>query len=81
MKKILLLMPIFLFAGLSSSYPFKQGYKEGMIIKQSLFGKFLNQKEVYNKCLNAYKKDSNDKVIKNNKNLFLKGCKEALSGF
>ena len=79
MKKIFLLLPVFLLAGVNTSYPFRQGYNEGNIIKQSLFGKVLNSTDVYNRCLNAWKKNSVDKVIKNNKNLFLKGCKEALS--
>ena len=81
MKKIFIFLPIFLFAGINSSYPFRQGYTEGNIIKQSLFGRVLNSKEVYNRCLSVWKKDSVDNVIKNNKDLFLKGCKEALSGF
>ena len=79
MKKILFFLPIFLFAALNSSYPFKQGYNEGSLIKQSLFGRVLNNNEIKQKCLKAWQKDSNDKVIKNNKDLFLKGCKEALS--
>ena len=79
MKKIFFLLPIFLFAGINSSYPFKQGYKEGNIIKQTLFGRVLSSQEIYNRCLNVWKKDSVDKSIKNNKDLFLKGCKEALS--
>ena len=79
MKKIFLLLPIFLLAGINSSYPFRQGYNEGNIIKQSLFGRVLNSKEIYNRCLNVWKKDCVDKSIKNNKDLFLKGCKEALS--
>ena len=83
MKKIFLLLPAFLLAGVNSSYPFRQGYNEGSIIKQTLFGRVLNSKEVYNRCLNAWQKDSVDKAIKNNKSLFLQGCEEALksSGF
>ena len=83
MKKIFLLLPIFLFAGVNTSYPFRQGYKEGTIIKQTLFGRVLNSNQIKIRCLNAWKRDANDKVIQNNKNLFLQGCEEALksSGF
>jgi len=82
MKFFLVLLPIFLLAGINNSYPFRQGYNEGMIVKQTLFGRVLSSKEVYNKCLSIWKKDSVDTSIKNNKNLFIKGCEEALnSGF
>ena len=79
MKKIFLLLPIFLFAGINNSYPFRQGYNEGKIIKQTLFGKILNSKEINQKCQDAWKRNSKDIVVKNHKNLFLQGCKEALS--
>ncbi len=80
MKKIaLLFVPLFLLAGINDSYAFKQGYREGMIIKQSLFNKMLSKKQIKQKCLNAWQKDSNDRYIKQNKKIFLKGCQEALS--
>ena len=81
MKKILFFIPLFLFAGINDSYAFKKGYMEGKIIKQMMFGKMLSQKEINKKCLNALKRYSNDNYIKENKDIFLKGCKEALSGF
>jgi len=81
MKKILFLMPIFLFAGLNNSYAYQKGYKEGMIIKQMIFGKFLTQKQIEKKCLNTWKKDSTDNYIKQNKDTFLKGCEAGLSSF
>ena len=81
MKRVLFLLPIFLFAGLNNSYAFKKGYQEGLIIKQMLFGKTLTKKEIYKKCLNSWQRDSKDNYIKENKDTFLKGCKEALSGF
>ena len=81
MKRILFLLPIFLFAGLNNSYAFKKGYQEGLILKQMLFGKILTKKEINKKCLNIWQKDSKDNYIKENRDIFLKGCKEALSGF
>ncbi len=78
MKKLLFLFPIFVFAGLNNSYAYKKGYQEGMIIKQTLFGKILSQEEISNKCLKAWKKDSNNDYIKQNKDTFLKGCEAAL---
>ena len=82
MKKIIFLLPIFLLAGLNDSYAFKKGFEEGKIIKMSLFNRFLSKEVINKKCLEAYEKDSKDnKYIKENKNVFLKGCIEALSGF
>jgi len=79
MKKVLFLFPVFLLAGLNNSYAYQKGYKEGMIIKQMIFGKILTQKQIEKKCLNIWKKDSTDNYIKQNKDTFLKGCEEALS--
>ncbi len=79
MKKIFFILPIFLYAGLNNSYAYKKGFQEGMIIKHMLFGKILNQTQINQKCLNIWKKDSTQDYIKENKDTFLKGCKEALS--
>ena len=81
MKKLLFLFPLFLFAGLNNSYAYKKGYQEGLIIKRSSFGKIFSLKDINKKCLNVWEKDSKEDYIKQNKNTFLKGCKEALSGF
>ena len=78
MKKVLIILPMFLFAGLNNSYAYKKGYQEGIIIKQSLFGRVLSQKEISAKCLKAWEKDANNDYIKQNKDTFLKGCEEAL---
>ena len=79
MKKLVVFLPLFLFGGLNNSYAYKKGYQEGLIIKQTLFGKFLNQKEIEKKCITIWKKDSKDDYIKQNKDTFLKGCEEALT--
>ncbi len=79
MKIIVLLLPIFVFAGLNNSYAYKKGYQEGIIISHSLFGKILSQKEINNKCLKAWEKDSDNNYVKQNKDTFLKGCEAALS--
>ena len=79
MKKILLLIPLFLFAGVNNSYAFKKGYMEGKIIKHMIFGRMLSQKEINKKCKNALNKYKNNNYIQANKNIFLKGCEEALS--
>jgi len=81
MKRLIFLMPVFLFAGINDSYAFKKGYQEGMIIKRMSFGRILNQKEITKKCLNVWQKDSVDNYIKQNKDVFLKGCEEALKSF
>ena len=80
MKKLVFLIPLFVFAGLNNSYAFKRGYKEGKIVKHMLFGKMLTNKEINNKCLEIFE-SIKDKYIKKNRDVFLKGCKEALSGF
>jgi len=77
-KRILIFFPVIIFAGLNNSYAYQKGFREGMILKQRSFGKFFNQKEIYNKCLEIYKRDSIDNYIKSNKDTFLKGCEEAL---
>ena len=79
MKKLLFFLPILLFAGLNNSFAYQKGYKEGLIMKQTLFGKFLTQKEIKQKCLNIWKKDSSNDYIKQNKDTFLKGCEAALT--
>ena len=81
MKRLIFLLPIFLFAGINNSYAFKKGYQEGLIIKRMSFGKIFNKKEINKKCLNVWKKDSIDNYIKQNRDIFLKGCKEALESF
>ena len=79
MRKILLFLPIFLFAGLNNSYAYKKGYQEGLIIKQMLFGKRLTSKQIEQKCLLVWQKYSKDDYINQNKDTFLKGCEAALS--
>ncbi len=81
MKKLLFLLPVFIFAGLNNSYAYKKGYQEGMLIRQSNFKANFSLEEINKKCLKAWKKDSQEDYIKQNKDTFLKGCKEALSGF
>ena len=81
MKKLAIFLPIFVFAGLNNSYAYQKGYKEGVNIKRSLFGKLLTLKKINKLCLNSWEKYSHDNYIKENKETFLKGCKEALSGF
>ena len=80
MKRVFLLLPILLFAGINDSYAFKKGYQEGLNIKRSIFG-MLNDKKIESKCLQAYERNSQNRYIKENKDIFLKGCKEALRGF
>ena len=80
MKRLIFILPIFLFAGINDSYAFKKGYQEGLHIKRSFFG-MLNNEQINGKCLQAYKRNSQNRYIKENKDTFLKGCKEALSGF
>ena len=80
MKKVLFLIPIFLLAGINDSYAFKKGYQEGQIIKHMMFNRMLNQNQIQNKCLQAFK-NIKDEYIQKNKNLFLKGCEEALREF
>ncbi len=81
MKKAIFILPVLMFAGINDSYAFKKGFNEGLLIKQGLFGKILNKKEINNKCYNIYKKDSKDKYIKQNKKIFMQGCVQALSDF
>jgi len=79
MKKILVFFPIIIFAGLNNSYTYQKGFREGVILKQQSFGKIFSQKEINNKCLEIYKRDSlKDNDVKFHKDTFLKGCKEAL---
>ena len=80
MKILIFILPIFLFGGINDSYAFKKGYQEGKIIKQMMFGRILSNELINKKCLNAYENQT-EKYIKENKETFLKGCKEALSGF
>ena len=79
MKKLLFLIPVFVLAGINDSYAFKKGFREGKMLKQIMFGKILSQEEINKKCLNIFNKYKNDKYIQENKNIFLKGCKEGLS--
>ena len=82
MKKLIFFIPFILFAGINDSYAFKKGFEEGKIIKMSLFNRFLSKEIIDKKCLEAYQKDSKvSKYIKENKDVFLKGCREALSSF
>ena len=80
MKKLLLLLPIFIFAGTNNSYAFKKGYQEGLNIKRSIFG-VLTDKQINSKCIQAYERNAKSRYIKENKDIFIKGCKEALKGF
>jgi len=79
MKKILFFIPIFLFAGLNNSYAYQKGYREGNTLKQMMFGRSLTSKQIEEKCLKIWQKDSSDKYIKQNKTTFLQGCEEALT--
>ena len=81
MKKLLFLFPVFIFAGLNNSYAYKKGYQEGILVKHSSFKKVFSLKEIDKKCLKLWKKDSKEDYIKQNKDTFLKGCKEALRGY
>ena len=82
MRKLLFLIPIFLFAGINDSYAFKKGYQEGKNIKMRLFNKSLSLTSINKICLEIYERDAKkNRYIKDNKEIFLKGCKEALTSF